>query len=433
MRGVLAWWLCLFLPCALTLGVLTHRAESRPATESAATGETAWAGAQRALRESRWNEAADLLRRTLDIQPDHHQAAARLRSLYDRRLVSLGIDERAVDEARAQLGPEFRRSTTEHFVLLSDCDLRWTRAKARLLERTYRQFFRVMRRMGLEAVPPGDKMLCILFNDHVRYRAFAQRTDGIVAPWIAGYYTSLSNRVVFYNDETGPSYREARRQLEEYESSIEQLEQRATQARRQKRYADAEKIAAQARTMRAHYEREHLRIGTSAVQASSAKTIHEASHLIAFNCGLQTRTHEFPFWLTEGLATCFETGDPDTAFGPDETYAPREREIAELLEDEQRLVPLGALVQMTDVPGGSGDTAEVMYSQAYAFFRYAFRFEREQLAGLFRDIAAETPGRISPRRHLELFRARFGDPDSVEQRWLRWERSRQRTQLAAGE
>ena len=37
--------------------------------------------------------------------------------------------------------------------------------------------------------------------------------------------------------------------------------------------------------------------------------IHEATHQIAFNCGLHTRYADNPLWLTEGMALYFETPD----------------------------------------------------------------------------------------------------------------------------
>ena len=41
--------------------------------------------------------------------------------------------------------------------------------------------------------------------------------------------------------------------------------------------------------------------------------IHEATHQITFNCGLQQRFADIPLWLCEGLAEYFET--PDLSFG----------------------------------------------------------------------------------------------------------------------
>ena len=40
-----------------------------------------------------------------------------------------------------------------------------------------------------------------------------------------------------------------------------------------------------------------------------ATVIHEATHQIAFNCGLQTRFADIPLWVSEGVAVYFEAPD----------------------------------------------------------------------------------------------------------------------------
>ena len=40
-----------------------------------------------------------------------------------------------------------------------------------------------------------------------------------------------------------------------------------------------------------------------------ATIVHEATHQIAFNCGLQTRLSDIPLWLCEGMAVYFEAPD----------------------------------------------------------------------------------------------------------------------------
>ncbi len=45
-----------------------------------------------------------------------------------------------------------------------------------------------------------------------------------------------------------------------------------------------------------------------AVQTVST-IIHEATHQIAYNCGLHTRFSDFPLWISEGIAMYFETPD----------------------------------------------------------------------------------------------------------------------------
>ena len=40
-----------------------------------------------------------------------------------------------------------------------------------------------------------------------------------------------------------------------------------------------------------------------------ATIVHEATHQIAFNCGMQQRYADIPLWLCEGMAVYFEAPD----------------------------------------------------------------------------------------------------------------------------
>src|SRR4029079_18377404 len=46
-----------------------------------------------------------------------------------------------------------------------------------------------------------------------------------------------------------------------------------------------------------------------------ATIVHEATHQIAFNSGLQTRYADLPLWLLEGMAVYFEAPDLDSSRG----------------------------------------------------------------------------------------------------------------------
>ena len=46
-----------------------------------------------------------------------------------------------------------------------------------------------------------------------------------------------------------------------------------------------------------------------------ATIVHEATHQLAFNCGLQTRFADIPLWVLEGLAVYFETPDLSSSKG----------------------------------------------------------------------------------------------------------------------
>ncbi len=395
----------------------------RPTTSSVIAAEAlseSFAKAQAALQEGRTQDADHYLREVLRADPDQDRAATMLRALYINYGLELPVNESSLALMQDQLGSrwhEFGRYESQNFVVLSNAPRDWTNQRLALLERTHFQFTRIMKLMGIQAVPAEEKMICILFAEHADYAEFAERTDKVRAPWVAGYYASVSNRIVMYDDATGPTFARANQQIAE-------LEKQADEARLQARRVDRSQAARAedyAKRVREHAEREGERIRSLIRAASDAKAVHEAAHLIAFNCGLQSRTKRYPFWLTEGLATNFEAEDATGAFGPDRPIEARERDFKARMEAGE-LVPVSELVALADIEHYESEHAGAVYAQSYALFRYLFRTRRDALGQMFRDIQREPAGPIGPERMLELFEARFGPAHLVEREWLRFER-----------
>ncbi|TVQ76975.1 MAG: DUF1570 domain-containing protein [Phycisphaeraceae bacterium] len=359
-----------------------------------------------------------LLRQAIALDRRDPRAATTLRAMYQTPGVSLPVDQEAVSELQARLGPTFRATQTRHFVVLSDSDPAWTRSREAMLERTYRQVFRFADRLGMSVHVPEAKLICVLVDDYDTYRSFAGKHDAVSAHWMAGYYTATGNRVVFYNDRTGPQFREAESVLRGYEADARRAREESVLAHRRRDRDAVAAYAARADLIEEHVASERGRIAAAAEAMSTAKTIHEAAHLVAFNIGLQLRTHQYPFWLTEGLATNFESETGEGAFGPDTSVEQREEELRRAM-GEGRLLPLREFVQMTHVPHDSEEAAGAMYPQAYSLFQHAARYDRGALRGLFEDLNEEPGGTIAPCRLLALFERHFGDVDVYERRWLR--------------
>lgn len=405
------------LPATIAGSFLLTAALAAATTETAT--DAAIHAAQQALAEGRTLDADRSLREALRAQPDHERAATMLRTLYTSYGLELPIDESGLSLVRQQLGSldrDFAQYQSRHFVVLSNAPRDWTNQRLALLERTHFQFTRVMKIMGLEAIPPRHKLICILFANHADYDEFARRTDKVEAPWVAGYYASGSNRIVMYDDATGPTFARAIEQ-------IDALQQQADEARRQARSADrsqAQRAEDYARRVREHADRESSRIRDLIRAASDAKAVHEAAHLIAYNAGLQSRSRRYPFWLTEGLATNFETADATGAFGPDHPFESRENEFDTRMAAGE-LIPLVDLITLADIAHYESDHAGAVYAQSYALFRYLFRSHRQPLAAFFRAIEREPAGPISADRQLQLFEQHFGPVDLLEREWLRFE------------
>lgn len=332
----------------------------------------------------------------------------------------LPADEEAISQTMRALGPTTRRTETDHFIIVGDADTAWARSTGVLLETTYDQFERLMRHFGMPVKPPSTKLQCVLISDHARFEAFAMAQDNIDAGWMGGYYATHTNRVVFYDSETSPEFIAARERLTALDEQAERARRDAARARREKKQdaADVYKTLA-ARAQDASQQQRRL-LADRASQAGAAKATHEAAHLLAFNCGLQSRARQYPFWLSEGLATCFEAESLEAAqkglFGPARENPVRQRELAAAI-GEGTLIPLEALIEL-NAADADEDIARVMYAQAHSLYRWLHRHEREALAGLYADIAREPAGMISPRRQGELFRNRFGPVARLERRWL---------------
>lgn len=370
---------------------------------------------RREAEEGNLREADAAYRTAWEDPATRDRAAAALTELHETPGFTLETNEAAVTFTMNRLGSAFQRYDTPHFVVLSDCDSSWTNARGDLLERTRTQFFRVARKMGLPAAPHRTKLLCVLFNDHDAYQAFARANDGLEAGWVAGYYATLSNRIVFYNDATSPMYEAVRDRLNTFERQMKEARNKAEEATRNQQKDLALRLLASADDLDKQIRRERSRLGERATAHSTAKTIHEAVHLLSFNCGAQLGDHDYPFWLSEGFATSFETEHVGDAFGPDRSTGngPR-RDRFDELRREGRLTPVEQLVTVSEVPDWDAEMADGMYAQSYVLFSYLYRHDPEGMGRYLKALSAEPAGRLSAARQLDLFRAAFGEPSDLD-------------------
>jgi hypothetical protein len=403
----------LTLPVLVGAGLVAEPAAAL-ATEGAndsSAGEAWLRHAEWAVEQRDWHEADESFRVAWGYAQTRQRAVVGLEHLHATPGFVLPAEEPAVEDNQRLLGAGFVRSETDHFVLLSDCDAEWTAARGRLLERTRQQFFRTAARLNIPAIPHEHKLLVVLFDDQGRYQHFARVHDGLESSWVAGYYSTRGNRAVFFNDASSPAFGGVLAGLKAGSSprgvSLAQADAEAPSDRMHPAAGDTE----------AQAQRERLRIQGQAAEFSTAKTIHEAVHLLSFNTGMQSPSRDYPFWLSEGMATSFETGSPDAGFGPDRENQRRET-VFNRLRREGRLLPLRQLVTLTEVPDGKLSMAEPMYAQSYTLFTYLFRNEPVALAAFIQDLTGERPGALTPERQLEIFVSRFGDPERIERQML---------------
>ena len=187
------------------------------------------------------------------------------------------------------------------------------------------------------------------------------------------------------------------------------------------RHAEAAEARDRLREQRQRLADESARLEAIARQWSTSVIVHEAIHHLMFHTGVQSPYAEQPLWLSEGLATAFETDDTRRPFGPTNEYIPRRDAFWRLL-DQDRLIPLRDLVSLRPrAVGADPGLARIAYDQGYALTSWMCRHRKLELRNYMRRINTLKPAEVSPARLASIFEEAFGDIDRVERAWLRYE------------
>lgn len=366
------------------------------------------------------SEPAALNADTPDHPPD--RSAERI------RLVINGSGERLSTQsdtlaAVEQLVPAtFRRFESARFIVVTDVDEAAAREMLERLERAHHEFTRFTARLRVDPNPLRHKLVCVLFAERETYRRFARQQDQLQDASIAGYYAPSHDRSVFYDPQQNPSVHDAERLLERMKSEMTELERQALEAERAGETHHAHALRRQHAAYVEHHDRERSRVVRFVRQIAAATTVHEAIHQLLYHTGIQNPRFEYPLWVSEGLATIFETDNVRHAFGPDHEFQPR-REAFDELHGNGELIPLRTLITLT-APDLQPETTRVLYPQAYALVTWLTRHERDGLRAYLERLAREPDGRPSAERLTVIFEQCFGPMDAIERRWLRHESSR---------
>jgi hypothetical protein len=175
-----------------------------------------------------------------------------------------------------ELPAGFDAYSTAHYVIFYDTSRAYAQWCGALFERLYAAFTNLWTRRGFKLHDPQTPLIVVIYADRQTYAQ--QSADELAnnAGRVIGFYSLQTNRVKTY-DLTG----------------LESLRQASGKR------ADSSAI------------NEMLSRPEATTMVSTV--IHEATHQIAFNCGLQQRFADIPLWMGEGLAMYFET--PDLSFG----------------------------------------------------------------------------------------------------------------------
>jgi hypothetical protein len=253
-----------------------------------------------------------------------------------------------------------------------------------LFERLYMAFTNFWKKQGFDLVEPEFPLISIVFNDQASYREHIQRELGHGTESIIGYYSLATNRITTY-DLTGI---EALRRPGDRRGSPSQINELL---------------------MRPEAER------------TVATLIHEATHQIAFNSGLQTRYADIPLWLSEGIAVYFETPDLTSPRGWRTVGAINQVRLAHFRNYLPRR-PADSLKSliMTDTRIRDTRQAADAYAEAWALNYFLIKQRPKQFRAYLKMLSAKPPlVWDEPDERLKEFVDAFGDLSQLDADFLR--------------
>ncbi|MCE2791450.1 MAG: DUF1570 domain-containing protein [Planctomycetota bacterium] len=167
--------------------------------------------------------------------------------------------------------PGFRFHVTDHFIIAYNTERAYAQWLGGLYEQLYRGFTGYWeRKRKFKLDDPSFPLVVVVFASFEEYSAHVRRELGQDPGSMVAYYNLMTNRVTLYDLTTGfqggGGKPDNDRKIQEILANPNALPMVAT-------------------------------------------VVHEGTHQLMFNMGMQTRLADTPLWVNEGLAMFFETPD----------------------------------------------------------------------------------------------------------------------------
>ena len=176
--------------------------------------------------------------------------------------------ERSVMQSLPQ---RFDVHQTAHYMIFYDTSKAYAQWCGTLFERLFTAFNNSWEQRGFKLGDPQFPLVAVVFADKESYLKFLHKESGESSDGIIGYYNRQTNRIIMYDlsggaGSAGPSRGGLHSQMSQF-------------------------------------------LANPAAANTVSTIVHEATHQIAFNSGMQQRYSDSPLWFSEGLAMYFETPD----------------------------------------------------------------------------------------------------------------------------
>ncbi|TWT50351.1 hypothetical protein Pla22_30930 [Rubripirellula amarantea] len=270
--------------------------------------------------------------------------------------------DEAAQRMLSELGDRFSVYQTPHYVILYDGSEVYAKQVGSLFEQLYKNFFTFWKNQRWQLPEPDHPLVAIVLKDHDSFLNHATAEIGPTAKSMIGYYNLASNQMTTFN-------------VPNWERNVSTI-------------------------------------------------IHEATHQLAYNCGLQQRYADNPMWVSEGLATFFES--------PDMRNPGRWRAIGRVNQVNLARWKSGirnrpddslATLLASDQRYKDAETATFAYAEGWALTYFLIKTSRKEYVAYLQSLSQGKPlAERSARERVEMFEAAFGPLDKVDKSFLTYMR-----------
>ena len=276
-------------------------------------------------------------------------------------------------------GEGFSISASDHFWVAHDGGQGEARKLSALLEQAFGDFRAGFQQAGFDLNEPDHKLGWISFSDSEHFTRYVLRTEGMDLSRLSGFYSSKTNRVVMVKSNSPEDF--------------------------------------------GYRSPEHIDGRISAITGDAdpnqlVKIAHELAHQLAFNTGLQKRGVMYPLWVSEGLATQYETALLSGGI----TNAARNDRLVQMRVDG-RIIELKEFVCLTRLPADNG-RCEDIYAQGWGFFKFLLKHHPDRLREYLKTLYCKKNGYRSIETLHQEFSDHFGTIDSLNKEWCEFIRTR---------
>jgi hypothetical protein len=272
-----------------------------------------------------------------------------------------------------QLPAGFQIHATAHYVVCYNTSPAYAEWCGALFERLYPAFQNFWTRKGLALRDPPTPLVTVIFDQQPAYANFVRQELGEATSSIVAFYSLTTNRVAMY-DLTGTHGLQA--------------------------------VGGRASTS-AQINRLLMQPGAERMVAT---IIHEATHQLAYNCGMHQRFADIPLWVSEGLAVYFETPDLRSAQGW-RTIGGVNRFRFSQFQQYLRSRDANSLESLLSGDGRfrKSETALEAYAEAWALNYFLLQQKSKEYVLYLQRLAERKPMMYdTPEERLAAFRQAFG-------------------------